>query len=299
MNRPAFPNRSRPAFTLVELLVAIGIVAVLIGLLLPAVQKVRAAAVKAMSANNLKQIGIALHHFVAAQDGRLPSIDGNPFRFARSDDTVGFFLILLPYLDEQRALAEIGTFYRVHEAQAVVRTYLSPADPSLTAQTDVALFAGPGMRTSYVANAQAFYGTPTYARFTDGTSTTIACAERYALDCHGFATHIHMWAPAETRAVFADGGPHSEFPRWTAPSQHFDIPVTFGDPPVSRGSRGRTFLVAPTIKECDYRVANTPHRTGMLVLLMDGSVRTLAPNIAETTYWGLVTPDGGEVIGDF
>ena len=76
-----------------------------------------------------------------------------------------------------------------------------------------------------------------------------------------------------------------------------DYPIISGNPPTTTGIN-ITFQVAPSIRNCDISVSQTPHWSGMLAALGDGSVRTLSPGMSMTTFWSAVTPAGGEVLGN-
>jgi prepilin-type N-terminal cleavage/methylation domain-containing protein/prepilin-type processing-associated H-X9-DG protein len=148
---------SRRGFTLVELLVVIAIVAVLIGLLLPAVQKVRESAARIRCANNLKQIGLALHSFESAR-GHFPP-GGRVGRVSQEFDRPGLLILLLPYLEQDALYQAIPPDARpdgvVFPATGqlvgatVVPVYLCPSDPAPAvgkygrARTNYAGSAGP------------------------------------------------------------------------------------------------------------------------------------------------------------
>src|SRR5437773_1167151 len=129
----------RPGFTLIELLVVIAIIAVLIGLLLPAVQKVRAAATRMKSANNLKQIALSVHNYHDVNTNVPPLAQevhpGQPIAQGTNNYASGYYF-LLPYI-EQSALYDLGqTNNGVWEkspnnvGSKKLSVFISPRDPS-------------------------------------------------------------------------------------------------------------------------------------------------------------------------
>lgn len=292
-------DRKREGVSLVELLSVIGAIAVLVGLMLPAVQSVRQAAVRLRSQNNLRQLAHALHHLSSAHDGRLPGVERADGRNKAVDKDA--LRLLVQYIDGEPPLRHdymddvpAGADFRWRWRRA----FLSPADPSPELLAGVEQHRDHSRPSSYATNMLGFVGPPSMpASFTDGTANTLLFAERYAYIHPGQAGaifHFSDFKPpsfglpgGHRRATFADNG-------WGDV-----VPVTSGTPPVTRASvPGKTFEPRPELKDADYRLLSSPYPHGLQVAFFDGSVRFLRVSVSEPAFWGMVTRDGGEVISE-
>jgi prepilin-type N-terminal cleavage/methylation domain-containing protein/prepilin-type processing-associated H-X9-DG protein len=194
------PPPTRRGFTLVELLVVIAIIAVLIGLLLPAVQKVREAAARLKCSNNLKQLGLGLHNYASAMESFPPA-----YQAVSNNPGWSWSTFLFPYVEQDNLYAALGVSSTVFGGGAVPVT---PANvPGGWSQTKLTLFrcpsdTGPDLnpdRWSHaLSNYRAIAGPISYPTFvpnqdmggvmfqnskiritdiTDGTSNTLAVGE--------------------------------------------------------------------------------------------------------------------------
>jgi prepilin-type N-terminal cleavage/methylation domain-containing protein len=297
------PSRQgRRGFTLIELLVVIAIIAILIGLLLPAVQKVREAAARSQCTNNLKQMSLGTINCAGEYQGKLPpSIglfpsNGTP---AQGNGDGGIFLHIEPFVEQQgvyqASFAQpepndrnggLGAYSEWEPSQqnARIKTYICPSD-----YTQANNLGGYG---SYGVNGQVFrhnynWGNVGLAMYPttiqDGTSNTLMYTEKLAV-CTG------------TTPSGETGGPYTNnyWPDWGPIIASPDCPGGFCAPtgPLN------IFQMQPPGNPAacvDWR-ASSPHAGGIVVALFDGSTRFVNNNVDPNTWWYIFTPAGGEIL---
>jgi prepilin-type N-terminal cleavage/methylation domain-containing protein/prepilin-type processing-associated H-X9-DG protein len=271
-------------FTLIELLVVIAIIAVLIGLLLPAIQKVREAANRIKCSNNLKQLALAAHSYHDSY-GRLPSSDPQAPSIASFTFTYNpsLFVVLMPHFEQDNLYAAYNATTRPSNdvKAAVVPLMLCPSDVSQPTFTYLGTVygmssyggnAGNGPDALTQSNNGIFFG-QSKVRITDvsdGSSNTLLFGERYHNDLGGY--NIQQWG------------------RWIYPSDRRDVLMTAGaplnydtrQPPGSTSQRLAAF--------------GSNHSGGANFAFADGSIHFIANAIDTTTYQSLSTRAGGEVI---
>lgn len=298
----------RGAFTLIELLVVIAIIGILIALLLPAVQKVREAASRMQCANNLKQIGLALHSYHDGM-GSLPPgyVDGNtdPTTDATFDvgPGWGWASFLLPYL-EQNNLSNQINFKQTVGMNPISTTFLPvfwcSSDerlPTFTVyETNAVVAQGnyvgcngtletslhPGNNTGVFLRNSHFR----FADITDGLSSTIIAGERSSN--HSLSTWTGAVPGGLVPALMAPGPPPND-------------PITQAENAqalvLAHGNRTHTPSADAPIWDAD--TFYSKHPNGANFLFGDGSVHFLSSSINGITYEYLCTIAGGEVSDDY
>ncbi|HEY7424718.1 MAG TPA: DUF1559 domain-containing protein [Gemmataceae bacterium] len=267
MNRLRARQCRRAAFTLIELLVVIAIIAILIGLLLPAVQKVRSAAARAQSQNNLKQMGLAVNNIAGTYNTQLPPSYG-PFP-PGSANSYSFFFHLLPYIEQQNVYNFGGLSVSGGSTYATIKTYVAPADPTNSTSGGSSTISGTsftGGLTSYYSNRMVFSpngagtgGASLPATFVDGTSNTVIVAEGYAV-------------PSGTSRLWMDFG---------AGTTYFFATTTSG------------FQIGIKPTSATLGIPQGCSTAAMMVGMGDGSVRPVTQGVSANTWWIACNPQDG------
>jgi prepilin-type N-terminal cleavage/methylation domain-containing protein/prepilin-type processing-associated H-X9-DG protein len=302
MLRPRTSARS--AFTLIELLVVIAIIAILIGLLLPAVQKAREAAARTQCANNLKQIGLGLHAYHGTYGYFPPGFTSQPATV--NGDGLGpgwgWAAHLLPYVEQDPLYRQITLTRDIADpANAAARVvplsvYRCPSDtpPAPTfavaggpvATVAFANYAGVGGIYEVTDNPDVNTGVLLRNRkyrvtdITDGSTNTLLVTERQSR-----RSPMTTWVGAVTGSVNPP----------VNPGYDDEGPPTLCLTNLGEPADGRT----PNNKLDHVEDSSSRHPTGINALFGDGSVRFIRDSINPVTWSALGTRNGGEVVGDY
>jgi prepilin-type N-terminal cleavage/methylation domain-containing protein/prepilin-type processing-associated H-X9-DG protein len=315
-------TRTRHAFTLIELLVVIAIIAILIGLLLPAVQKVREAAARMQCSNNLKQFGIAMHSRHDALGALPPARDANNF---------SAHAYLLPYMEQDNVYRLITFTVQYNDAANAtpmatrVKSFVCPSDPN---QSFPAAWAPTNYRVNQGSNL--LFGNPTTtgsnAGFPGPNGPFYLASSTRLTDITDGTSNTAMMSEAPTGSFNAGVvSPHNTFRLGQAVGLYPNTPdeaytmcegLTASQMQATNGMSdvGAPWIYGyhsntiyyhvgpPNSRSCMYpsgrigTAARSVHTGGVNVVLCDGSVRFFTNSIAVNTWRAIGSMNGGEVV---
>ncbi|MFM7114660.1 MAG: DUF1559 domain-containing protein [Planctomycetota bacterium] len=303
MNQRISPRRG---FTLIELLVVIAIIAVLIGLLVPAVQKVREAANRMQCSNNLKQIGLSMHGFHDAR-GAFPN--------SRLDARYTWMIEILPYIEQDSLYKQwnmtSGGFNNQSQVarETPVKTYYCPSRraPGTTVVTDTmdnTTTPANGVPADYAACT----GDPATGAGNDywwPVGTTPGCNGVFRLANDWSTTPSGPNKPGPRMADITDGTSNTALVGEKHVEQKGINTVNAGDGPAYNGDKGYSFramgsnrLLARTITDTSNSKFGSWHTDIVQFVLADGSVRGLRTSISGTTLGYLANMQDGMPLGN-
>jgi prepilin-type N-terminal cleavage/methylation domain-containing protein/prepilin-type processing-associated H-X9-DG protein len=316
-------SRRRRGFTLMELLVVIAIIAVLIGLLLPAVQKVREAANRAQCLNNLKQIALAAHNYHAAAGRFPPGVHLPVMVGGRPTAGTNLWVELLPYIEQDNLQRKWDSYDNrnnvaggANATQAhVMKVLLCPSDPlprtvvQLTAANSLtppwswgfygmSSYGGnAGKRSVQAGTPPAFTGMTRdgvffidscvrLANITDGTSNTLLFGERYHRDPQYDLQYTIFWNGTSSMAEWGRWGYVANAGAMGNVTLSTPVPINYQMPPAGD-------FTAVENRACAF---GSGHPGGANFAFADGSVRFLSDSTPLLMLQALSTIAGSEVV---